>query len=50
MILFFDPNGNSENYYENSQGDRVELSDDMLEWKILDGTLIQKKTILKIIK
>jgi hypothetical protein len=50
MILFFDPNGNSENYYENSQGDRVELSDDMLEWKIFDGTLIQKKTILKIIK
>ena len=50
MVLIFDPNKNSENYYENSKGDRVELSDDMLEWVVFDGNLIQKKRILKIIK
>jgi hypothetical protein len=50
MVLIFDPNKNSENYYENSKGDRVELSDDMLEWVVFDGNLMQKKRILKIIK
>lgn len=50
MMLIYDPNGNSENYYENSKGNREELSDDMLEWKIFDGTLMQKKGTLKIIK
>jgi hypothetical protein len=50
MMLIYDPNGNSESYYENSKGNREELSDDMLEWKIFDGTLMQKKGTLKIIK
>jgi hypothetical protein len=50
MVLIFNPNKNLENYYENSKGDRVELSDDMLEWVVFDGNLIQKKRILKIIK
>ena len=50
MVFIFNSNKNSENYYENSKGDRVELSDDMLEWVVFDGNLIQKKRILKIIK
>lgn len=50
VVSIFDSNKNSENYYENSKGDRVEISDDMLEWVVFDGNLIQKKRILKIIK
>lgn len=50
VVSIFDSNKNSENYYENSKGDRVEISDDMLEWVVFDGNLIQKKRILIIIK
>ena len=50
VIIIYDPNGNSQNYYENAKGNRVETSNDMLEWITYDGILKPKKRILKIIK
>ena len=52
MVVVYDPYNNSENYYENLNGERKELIEEMYDWKLYDGNAKKRETkpVLKIVK
>jgi hypothetical protein len=50
MVMIFKPNETAENYYENENGDLQEVNDEILDWKLYDGTFKKKPSKLRIIK
>ena len=44
MVVSYNPNYNSENYYENLSGERKELIKEMYYWMLYDRTSKKKET------
>ena len=52
IVMCFDPNDSVENYYEDGEGEKHKLSDEILDRQIYDGTSKKKETkpLLKIVE
>ena len=52
MVICFDPNNNVENYYEDGEGKKHKLTDEILDRQIYDGTSKKRETkpLLRIIE
>ena len=52
IVMCFDPNNSVENYYEDGEGEKHKLTDEILDRKIYDGTSKKKETkpLLKIVE
>jgi hypothetical protein len=52
MVICFDPNNNVENYYEDGEGKKHKLTDEILDRQIYDGTSKKKETkpLLRIVE
>ena len=50
MVIDFKPNGSSQNYYEDKNGELSEVTEEQLDWRIYSGSIGKKKVKLKIIK
>ena len=52
VVMCFDPNDSVENYYEDGEGKKQKLTDEILDRKIYDGTSKKKDTkpLLRIIE
>ena len=52
MVISYNPNNNSENYYESLSGERKELTEEMYDWKLYDGNAKKKETkpLLKVVE
>ena len=52
VVMCFDPNDSEENYYEDGEGEKHKLTDEIIDRQIYDGTSKKKetKTLLKIVE
>ena len=52
VVICFDPNYSVENYYEDGEGKKHELTDDILDRQIYDGTSKKRETkpLLRIVE
>ena len=52
IVMCFDPDDNPENYYENGEGKKHKLTDEILDRQIYDGTSKknERKPLLKIVE
>ena len=52
IVMCFDPNNNAENYYEDGEGEKHKLTDEILDRQIYDGTSKKRETkpLLRIIE
>ena len=52
MVMCFDPKNTAENYYEDDQGKKHILTDELLDRQIYDGTSKKRKTkpLLRIVE
>ena len=52
IVMCFDPNNCVENYYEDGEGEKHKLTDEILDRQIYDGTSKKKETkpLLKIVE
>ena len=52
VVMCFDPNDSVENYYEDGEGEKHKLTDEILDRQIYDGTSKKKETqpLLKIVE
>jgi hypothetical protein len=52
IVMCFDPNDSVENYYEDGEGEKHKLSDEILDRQIYDGTSKKKETkpLLRIVE
>ena len=52
VVMCFDPNDSVENYYEDGEGEKHKLTDEILDRQIYDGTSKRKETkpLLRIIE
>ena len=52
IVMCFDPNDSVENYYEDGEGEKHKLTDEILDRQIYDGTSKKKETkpLLKIVE
>jgi len=52
MVMCFDPNNSAENYYEDGEGEKHKLTDEILDRQIYDGTSKKKETkpLLRIVE
>ena len=52
VVICFDPNNSVENYYEDGEGKKHELTDDILDRQIYDGTSKKRETkpLLRIVE
>ena len=52
VVMCFDPNDSVENYYEDGEGEKHKLTDDILDRQIYDGTSKKKETkpLLRIVE
>ena len=52
VVMCFDPNNSVENYYEDGEGEKHKLTDEILDRKIYDGTSKKKeiKPLLRIVE
>ena len=52
IVMCFDPNDNLENYYEDEEGKKHKLTDEVLDRQIYDGTSKKKeaKPLLRIVE
>ena len=45
VVMCFDPNDSEENYYEDGEGEKHKLTDEIIDRQIYDGTSKKKETI-----
>ena len=52
VVICFDPNNSAENYYEDGEGKKHELTDDIIDRQIYDGTSKKRETkpLLRIVE
>ena len=52
IVICFDPNDSVENYYEDGEGEKHKLTDEILDRQIYDGTSKKKETkpLLRIVE
>ena len=52
IVMCFDPNDSLENYYEDGEGEKHKLTDEVLDRQIYDGTSKKKETkpLLRIVE
>ena len=52
VVMCFDPNDNVKNYYEDGEGEKHKLTDEILDRQIYDGTSKKKETkpLLRIVE
>ena len=52
IVMCFDPNDSVENYYEDGEGEKHKLNDEILDRQIYDGTSKKKETkpLLRIVE
>ena len=52
LLAAFDPNDSVENYYEDGEGEKHKLTDEILDRQIYDGTSKKKETkpLLRIVE
>ena len=52
IVMCFDPNNSVENYYEDGEGEKHKLTDEILDRQIYDGTSKKKETkpLLRIVE
>ena len=52
VVMCFDPNDSVENYYEDEEGEKYKLTDEIIDRQIYDGTSKKKETkpLLRIVE